>query len=82
MKGKIVRTLIGLLSASLILTMTGCTDKGQTDQPVVEAQATPTPMPAEENNTPEPAPAKIDDNGKPIIDFDECSSLEEAGADT
>ena len=71
MKGKIVRTLIGLLSASLILTMTGCTDKGQTDQPVVEAQATPTPTPAEENNTPEPAPAKIDDNGKPIIDFDE-----------
>ena len=70
MKAKTVRILTrimaGALSVSLILPMTGCTDKGQNEPPAAEAEAAPTQAPVEAEPAPEPAPSKIDDNGKHI----------------
>ena len=75
MKAKTVhiltRIMAGALSVSLILPMSGCTDNGQNEPPAAEAEASPTQAPVEAEPTPEPAPSKIDDNGKPIADFDE-----------
>ena len=67
----LTRMIAGVISASLIFPMTGCTDKVQETPPSAETEATPTQAPVEAEPTPEPAPAKIDDNGKPIADYDE-----------
>ncbi|MBP5607692.1 MAG: hypothetical protein J6X66_05420 [Lachnospiraceae bacterium] len=65
------RLLAGVISASLILPMSGCTDKVREEPPSAVAEATPTQAAVQAESTPEPAPAKIDDNGTPIADFDE-----------
>lgn len=63
--------LAGVISASLILTVAGCTDKVREEPPSAVAEATPTQAAVQAEPTPEPALSKIDDNGRPIADFDE-----------
>ena len=71
-KRKLVeRLLAGAISASLILPLTGCRGEVVETPPSAVEQVTPTQAPEQALPTPEAAAVKIDDNGKPIADFDE-----------
>ncbi len=71
-KRKLVeRLLAGAISASLILPLTGCRGEVVETPPSAVEQVTPTQAPVQAQPTPEAAAVKIDDNGKPIADFDE-----------